>query len=223
HVANLINEAKIAFSRKRYILPVGSSAYDLYSKITSSEPGNTVAIRGLNEAKFRVYDQIESDIRNKNYQTAYINIDRLSKLNLHDKRFTSLRARLLSLGNNYEKITTDLNNHDDYLLYLLMVANQQEIKGNIWPPVSNNAYNIYKRVLDLESSNSTAREALNALFEKRLSFINNLLDKKHWNEAEREIQAFDKLYSSKNEKAIISSTLEELIRLKDSDAQSSTF
>jgi hypothetical protein len=218
-ITELSNSAIVALSRKRYIFPVGRSAYDFYSRITSLESGSNIGIQGRNEAKQRAYDQIESDIREKNYQIAILRINRLSKLGVREDRLVSLQTKLSNADQSYNKALSNKNIPNNHLIYLLKFAHQQENKGVIWPPLSNNAYGVYKHVHDIEPLNKTARESLSKLFNSRISSIKELLDSYRLHEAELEIQALDKLYNGKKEKEIISLTVKKLVTLKSKNKQ----
>jgi hypothetical protein len=148
-----------------------------------------------------------------------LRISRLLKLGVDDKHFESLKKKLLNADQAYTQNKSIENNHDRYLQHLLRFANQQETNGVIWPPLSNNAYAIYKHIHDIEPLNKTARESLANLFSKKLSLINDLLDKGHWYDAERELLALDKLYTSKNEQEAISIRLKEVYSRKNFDLQ----
>lgn len=218
-ITALSNKARTALNKKRYIFPLGRSAYDYYSKIMTLDSGNNIGIRGINKTKFLTYEQIDSDIRVKNYQIAYLRIKRLSNLGVHDERFESLQTMLFNADQSYNKAALNKKVPDNHLIYLLKFASLQETNGAIWPPLSNNAYGVYKHVHDIEPLNKTARESLTKLFNNRLSFIHDLLDNNRLFEAERELLALDKLYDGKTEKKLISRTFKELDTLKTLNIQ----
>jgi serine/threonine protein kinase len=213
-ITKLSNDAIIALNRKRYIFPVGRSAYDLYSKITSLDPGNSIGVKGRKEAKLRAYAQIDADISDKNYQIAHLRINRLSNLGVRDERLDSLQTSLQNVDKSYSKTASNQSTPVNHLIYLLKFARSQENNGVIWPPQSDNAYGVYKHVHDIEPLNKTARESLSKLFNSRISSIKSLLDSNRLHEAESELQALDKLYGGKKEKEMISKSTEELKALK---------
>jgi serine/threonine protein kinase len=220
-IESLYLEAEDALNKRRFVLPEGSNSYELYKQIASLEPGNSVAIRGMNEAKFAVFDQVERDLENKNYQLAYIRLNRLSELGVEDSRLNELRERLMDLAKNDQIIVVDKSSNENRLLDLLMFAQQQEFNGDVWPPVSNSAYSIYRQVLDLEPTNKTAKHALSNLFHKKISVIDKLIQDKKWKEAEESLKQTAKLFNSKSQQAVILSKHEELKRLKNAALQSS--
>jgi serine/threonine protein kinase len=218
-ISGLTSDAEIAMKRKHYILPIGQSAYDLYSNITSLDPGNTTAIRGLSEAAFRAYEQVEYDIRNKNYKIAELRLIRFSQLDVDSKRYNDLVAKLSKANNTYSVSKEKHTITQSYLLDMLMFASKQEAEGSTWPPSIDNAFTIYKEVLTLDPLNNTARQSLKKIFNKRITLVDDLISKQHWSEAERELNKLDRLYKRKEERAVISSMLSKLTKLKDKNTQ----
>jgi hypothetical protein len=218
-VTKLANSAIVAMNKKHYIFPVGRSAYDLYSRITLLYPGNNIGIEGRNEAKLRAYEQIDSDISDKNYHIAHLRINRLLKLGVHDERLNSLQENLLNEDQSNNKDILSQSIPNNHLTYLLKFARHQENNGVIWPPLSDNAYGVYKHVRDIEPLNKTARESLSKLFNSRISSIKALLDSNRLVEAERELLALKTLYGGNKEKAVISKTIKELNALKIINSQ----
>jgi serine/threonine protein kinase len=218
-ITELSNSAIVALNRKHYIFPVGRSAYDFYTRITSLFPGNNTGIEGRNEAKRRAYKQIDSDIRAKNYHIAHLRINRLLKLGVRDERLDSLQKSLLNEDQSNNKVAFNQSIPNNHLIYLLKFARHQENNGVIWPPLGDNAYGVYKHVHDIEPLNKTARESLSRLFNSKISYIKELLDSKRLLEAERELLALDTLYNGNKEQVVISKTMKELNALKIINAQ----
>jgi serine/threonine protein kinase len=218
-ITELSNSAIVALNKKRYIFPAGRSAYDFYSRITLLHPGNNVGIQGRNEAKLRAYDQIDSDISDKNYHIAHLRINRLLKLGIRDERLVSLQKNLSDVDQSNNKVVLNQNIPNNHLIYLLKFARHQENKGVIWPPLSDNAYGVYKHVNDIEPLNKTAIESLSKLFNSKISSINGLLENKRLLEAERELLALDTLYDGIKEQEIISNITKELNSLKIINSQ----
>ncbi|MET0065436.1 MAG: protein kinase [Candidatus Thiodiazotropha sp.] len=219
-IEGLLKSGQQSLDKNHCILPVGSSAFDYFSQVIELEPGNTTAIRGINEAKFRTFDQIEKDIKLNNFRISNLRMSRLSQLGIQDKRYKSLHLKLTDLNQTNNRLISDLIINGDYLLDLLMFANNQESIGIIWPPAPNNAYHIYKEVLTLEPKNITAKNSLKKLFTHRLNYVGELLERKRWNEAESELKQLGQLFDQKTELAVISSTLRKLINLKKDDIES---
>ncbi|MEJ2620179.1 MAG: serine/threonine-protein kinase [Candidatus Thiodiazotropha sp.] len=216
-VTQLLNRAIVAFKRKRNIFPVGRSAYDYYLKIIALQPGSEVALQGLRETKGRVYTQIEADIKDKNYKIAHLAISRLLKLGDTDERLHAFQIRIAKADQSYINSALKLNNPANHLVYLLDFASQQEKKGVLWPPQSDNAYGVYKHVRDIEPLNRRARESLSKLFNLRIKHINNLLENNHLNEAKQELDSLKLLYAGHKEQKIIFHTMDQLNALKTSD------
>ncbi|MET0026285.1 MAG: serine/threonine-protein kinase [Candidatus Thiodiazotropha sp.] len=219
-IQNLLKDAQAALKSKHYILPIENCAFDLFSQVNSLDPGNTSAIRGMNQAKFRTYDQIENDIRLKNFRIANLRMSRLSQLGVDDKHYSSLHLKLTDLNQSNNHFISDLIISENYLLDLLMFASQQETLGSTWPPAPNNAYNIYKEVLAMEPLNDTAKTSLKKIFRQRLNHIGELLDNKKWDKAESELKQLSNLYNQKTENAVISSTIRKLNDLRKDDKES---
>jgi hypothetical protein len=219
-ISDLSSSAQTAMARKHYVLPVDKSAYDFYTEIASFAPESAMVIKGLSRVKFLAYDQIKADIQEKNYQLAQLRINRLAELGVNDEQYNALVKRLAELSPTNPSPTSEKSISDDYLLNLLMYANRQEAKGAAWPPKINNAYNIYRAVLQLEPLNKTANVSLNNLFERRLNFARSLLDKQRWDDAERELKALEGLSWDEDESAVIASTLKSLTEQKRAEAKS---
>jgi hypothetical protein len=209
-ITELSNSAIVAINKKRYIFPAGRSAYDFYTRITLLHPGNNIGIQGRNEAKLRAYEQIDSDIRDKNYYIAHLRINRLLKLGVRDERLVHLQTNLSKTDKSNNKVTLNQNIQNNHLIYLLKFARHQEKKGVIWPPLSDNAYGVYKHVNDIEPLNKTAIESLSKLFNSKISSIKGLLKNKRLIEAERELLALDTLYEGTKEQAVITKITKEL-------------
>jgi serine/threonine protein kinase len=215
-VRQLLNSAIVAIKRNRNIFPVGRSAYDYYMKIIALQPGNEVALLGVKETKRRVYTQIESDIKDRNYKIAYLAISRLLKLGDTDERLHTFQKLIEKADQSYTKSALKLNIPTNHLVYLLDFASQQEKKGVLWPPQSDNAYGVYKHVRDIEPLNRSARESLLKLFNLRIKHINNLLESNHLHQAKQELDALKVLYAGYKEQKIIINTMDQLNALKTS-------
>jgi serine/threonine protein kinase len=220
-IDDLLSDAKLAFSKKHYIYPVGRSAYDYYTEIAQIDSESKVAIRGINQALFGVYDQIKLDIDNKNYYMARLKLKRLEDLDVDDIPISELREKIAGLDKNQGIATIQQNSGDNYTVTLLRFAKQQKEKGVIWPPASNNAYSIYRHVMDVQPYNGVSRKALANLFDGRLKSINDLMQNKRWNEAERELMLLGGLYVNKSKEEVLSQKLNELSQLKAIDLQAS--
>jgi serine/threonine protein kinase len=216
-VTQQLNSAIVAFKRKRNIFPVGRSAYDYYLKILALQPGNEVAIQGVKETKRRVYTQIESDIKDRNYKIAHLAISRLLKLGDTDERLYSFKKSIEDADQSYAKSALKLNIPINHLVYLLDFASQQEKKGVLWPPHSDNAYGVYKHVRDIEPLNRRARESLSKLFNLRIKRINELLENNHLHQAQQELDSLKVLYAGYKEQKIIFNTMDQLNALKTSN------
>jgi hypothetical protein len=216
-VTKLLNSAIVAFKRKRNIFPVGRSAYDYYLKIIALQPGNEVALQGVKETKRRVYTQIESNIKDKNYKIAHLTISRLLKLGDTDEQLDSFQKRIEKADQSYAKSALKQNIPINHLVYLLDFASQQEKKGVLWPPQSDNAYGVYKHVRDIEPLNRRARESLSKLFTLRITHIKKLLENNHLHQAKQELDSLKVLYAGYKEQKIIFNTLDQLNALKTSD------
>jgi hypothetical protein len=219
-IADLSSKAQTAMERKHYVLPVDKSAYDFYAKINSFAPESATVIKGFSRVKFLAYEQIKADIQDKNYQLAQLRINRLTQLGVDDKQYKALGKRLAELNPGDQSLNSEKTISDDYLLNLLMFANRQEAKGSVWPPETDNAYNIYKAVLALEPLNKTANLSLNKLFVRRLNFARSLLANQHWDDAERELNALEKLSWDEEKSSAIASTLKALTNQKQAQAKS---
>jgi hypothetical protein len=219
-IADLLSNAQTAMARKHYVLPVNESAYDFYAELSSFDTGNAEVVKGLSRVKFLTYDQIKADIRDKNYRLAQLRINRLTQLGVDDKEYNILSKRVAELNPASQSFSAENMISNEYLLDLLMFANRQEAKGAIWPPETNNAYNIYKAVLVLEPSNMTANLSLNKLFERRLNFARSLIENQQWDDAERELKTLERFSWDEEESTAIASTHKALTNQKRAQAKS---
>jgi hypothetical protein len=99
-LADQLYSAKRAYDDNRLMTPVGNSAYDLYTEVLRLDPGNAVALAGLDEIALR-YIALADEASNKGqYDQAGGLLDRSARLGSQRPELLDARERLAAARRN---------------------------------------------------------------------------------------------------------------------------
>lgn len=99
-LADMLYDAKNAFDDNRLMLPAGNSAYDLYQQVLVLDPGNAVALQGIEEIVLRYVSLADDALNTGKYDEAGGLLDRAARLNRESPAVADGRNRLLQARQN---------------------------------------------------------------------------------------------------------------------------
>jgi len=103
-LADMLYDAKNAFDDNRLMLPAGSNAYETYQQVLQLDPGNAVAMEGIEEIVMRYISLAESAISQGEYDEADGLLGRATRLNPELPELAAVRARLAQARQNRVQI-----------------------------------------------------------------------------------------------------------------------
>lgn len=93
-LADMLYEAKVAYEDNRLMSPSGNNAYDHYREVLQLDPGNQVALEGIEGIVLRYIDLADVAMRQSKYDEARSMLDRAERLNPIRPELDSARQRL---------------------------------------------------------------------------------------------------------------------------------
>ncbi len=93
-LADLLYDAKSAYDDNRLMLPAGNNAYEIYQQVLQLDPGNAVAVQGIEEIALRYVALAESAINLAEYDNADSMLARATRLSPQRAEIAATRARL---------------------------------------------------------------------------------------------------------------------------------
>ena len=99
-LADMLYDAKTAYDDNRLMLPVGNNAYEIYQQVLQLDPGNAVAVGGIQEIAVRYISLAESAISQGEFEEADGLLGRATRLNPERPELAVARARLAQARQN---------------------------------------------------------------------------------------------------------------------------
>jgi len=93
-LADMLYEAKVAYEDNRLMSPSGNNAFDHYREVLQLDPGNQVALEGIEEIVLRYIDLADVAMRQSKYDEARSMLDRAERLNPIRPELEGARQRL---------------------------------------------------------------------------------------------------------------------------------
>lgn len=93
-LADMLYEAKLAFEDNRLMSPSGNNAYERYREILQLDPGNTVALEGIEDIVRRYIELSDMAVRQGKYDEGQNLLDRAESLNPARPELADARKRL---------------------------------------------------------------------------------------------------------------------------------
>lgn len=93
-LADMLYDAKSAYDDNRLMLPAGNNAYEIYQQVLQLDPGNAVAVQGIEEIALRYVALAESAINLAEYDNAESMLARAMRLSPQRAEIAATRARL---------------------------------------------------------------------------------------------------------------------------------
>lgn len=103
-LADMLYDAKSAYDDNRLMLPAGNNAYEIYQQVLQLDPGNAVALDGIQEIAVRYISLAESAISQGEYDEADGLLGRAARLGPERPELASMRARLAQARQNRVQI-----------------------------------------------------------------------------------------------------------------------
>jgi tetratricopeptide (TPR) repeat protein len=99
-LADMLYQAKNAFADNRLMLPAGNNAYETYQQVLQVDPGNAVALAGIEEIVLRYVALAEDAINKGQYDNATGYLNRAARLHADSADVASARSHLASARQN---------------------------------------------------------------------------------------------------------------------------
>lgn len=93
-LADILYEAKIAYEDNRLMSPAGNNAYDRYQEVLQLDPGNAVALEGIQEIVLRYIDLANTAAVQGKHAEAETLLGRAARLDPERPELAAARARL---------------------------------------------------------------------------------------------------------------------------------
>lgn len=93
-IADILYEAAYAIDDNRLMLPAGNNAYDRYREVLDFDPGNAVAIEGINEIVVRYTELANSAMNIAQFDNAKRMLARAASINGSNDLIEAARGRL---------------------------------------------------------------------------------------------------------------------------------
>ena len=103
-IADMLYAAKTAYDDNRLMLPVGNNAYDMYREVLNVDPGNAIALEGIQEIALRYIALAESAINQGQYDNADALLARAARLGPDRPELPIVRDRLAQAKQNKVQI-----------------------------------------------------------------------------------------------------------------------
>jgi tetratricopeptide (TPR) repeat protein len=105
-LADMLYQAKNAVDDNRLMLPVGNNAYDIYQQVLQLDPGNAVALEGIEEIVLRYVALAEDAINKGQYDNAAGFLNRAARLHADSADVAKARSHLASARQNQVQMQT---------------------------------------------------------------------------------------------------------------------
>lgn len=93
-LADMLYDAKSAYDDNRLMLPAGNNAYEMYQQVLQLDPGNAVAVEGIQEIVLRYVALAGDAINQAKYDEADTYLGRAARLGPDRPELADARARL---------------------------------------------------------------------------------------------------------------------------------
>lgn len=93
-LADMLFDAKKAYDNNRLMVPAGNSAYDIYREVLQFDPGNAVALEGIEDIALRYISLAYSAINQGKYDEAEGYLGRAARLSPNLSELATARERL---------------------------------------------------------------------------------------------------------------------------------
>lgn len=155
----LLNNAELAYSQKKYVTPDNNNAHYFYQQILKLEANNKTAHEGINEIESQLLILANQNYDEGNLAPAQQYLKQVDIVNPH-----SAAAKKLSLN-----IQKQIKNNAQ-LNYLLNKADNKLSEQKYTTPKDNNAFYYYQQALSLNPGNKAAKKGIedieNMLFKR---------------------------------------------------------
>lgn len=105
-LADMLYDAKSAFDDNRLMLPAGNNAYEIYQQVLVLDPGNAVALAGIEEIVLRYVALALESINKGEYDNADSLLSRAGRLNSDSEAVAEGRAKLRLARQNQVNVHT---------------------------------------------------------------------------------------------------------------------
>ena len=149
-----INELLVQARRLRaenlFIQPAGANAAELYQRVLTTDPNNMVALQGLNEVAAQISNSVREQLAQGRLDSAEDLLDQASAAGLPAQPISELRQRIENERSRQARV-------------VVLLEQSQELmsKGYLTAPIENNATALLREVLQLDPSNTPAKNLLN--------------------------------------------------------------
>jgi len=155
-IRDLLSQAKLAVTQKRYSVPVKDNAIFHYQKILALDPDHLKAKAGLKNIEDIYVEIVDKYIARHSWKIAAKNIAKISAISTSKSTIIAkLNKKLKQEKRRFEQLTEILNQ-----------AQTSYEKSRLTRPKNKNALHYYNLALDLDPKNKQAETGLKNIFDK---------------------------------------------------------
>ena len=184
NILSLLSQAQLDFENQKYVKPNGDNAYFRYQQVIEADPDNILAQQGIQRITGKLIDLARQEIDSGNLLLAQDYMRQAGEIMPDSSELTELRAlydqkhretlraeiesQLLRKKETEEKEKQEQNK--TLITYLLAQAETNINESRLTSPEGNNAYENYKKILELEPDNKEAKQGIRNITDKYLVF-----------------------------------------------------
>ncbi len=147
--------AEEAYAAGRIVTPVADNALYYFEKALEEAPDHAAAQNGMERVLRHLVSGAESAIFQGDWQGGRSYAERLQEIRPDDPRAAGLLARI----NRFEQLEN-----------LLARADRQEAAARLTEPPGDNALETYRRILEIEAGNESAKQGIASIVQRLLGF-----------------------------------------------------
>jgi len=179
-VDDLLSKAHAAFSAMHYTQPQGSSAYDYLQSVLAIDANNKTAKQRLIDIQKKLLQQAQSYSSSGNNPLALKALDELLVINPDNVDGLALKHKITGASEKRQQIST----------YLAQAETSLQQK-KYTRPKNASAYYYYQQVLELERSNTIARQGIQKLTKALLASAQSAYKSGHYTQANGYLDELD--------------------------------
>ncbi|MGH1426686.1 MAG: tetratricopeptide repeat protein [Arenicella sp.] len=179
----LITKATQAIASGNYTKPLNNNAFQYYQEILGIEPNNIAATDGIQYILTRLLTVGLSSINSGEIDAAKKSLSSIADVDAESEEYFDLSEAI----SNYEAAALK-KIRDDKIKKLFALSEKAINKERLTSPKNDNASFYFQQILDLDPTNTAAREGIDQISQKYADLTEKNIQNREWGEAEKNIK-----------------------------------
>ncbi len=193
-VARLLAAADANLRARRLTSPADNNAWDMYRRVLNLQPGNSEAVAGMERVITSYMELFDEALGQKEFDKASGYLSRISELH-PDSPLLEEGQQRLKVAKQVQAAERERRRQTEEDVARLLAAADANLRARrLTSPADNNAWDMYRRVLNLQPGNSEAVAGMERVITSYMELFDEALGQKEFDKASGYLSRISELH-----------------------------